>query len=145
MALLSSTGRKVTDMRKAWIENDRIRDIAHSDPIEIYHPDVAVFYDTEVPDEAENGDSWVDGVLTKRPIPEPGPVVPPVRTWDIDSIRDKLTLAEKVVWDNDSKPEVITAKKEFETPLEHDAAKAVLDFLVSTGVISQDTEDAILA
>jgi hypothetical protein len=42
------------DMRKAWIEN---------------HPDVAVFYDTEVPDDAVNGDGWIDGVLVK-PVPE---------------------------------------------------------------------------
>jgi hypothetical protein len=59
------------DMRKAWIENDRIRDIAHSEPFEIYHPDVAVFYDTEVPDDAVNGDGWVDGVLVKPVVPEP--------------------------------------------------------------------------
>jgi len=56
-------------MRKAWIENERIRDIAHSEPAEIYHPDVAVFYDTEVPDDAVNGDGWFDGVLVK-PVPE---------------------------------------------------------------------------
>jgi len=62
-------------MRKAWIENDRIRDIAHSEPFDIYHPDVAVFYDTEVPDDAVNGDGWVDGVLVK-PVPEVVDVVP---------------------------------------------------------------------
>jgi len=56
-------------MRKAWIENERIRDIAHSEPTGIYHSDVAVFYDTEVPDDAENGDGWIDGVLVK-PVPE---------------------------------------------------------------------------
>jgi hypothetical protein len=59
------------DMRKAWIVDGVIKDIAHSEPTEIYHPDVAVFYDTEVPDDAENGDGWVDGVLVK---PEP-PVI----------------------------------------------------------------------
>jgi len=63
-------------MRKAWIENERIRDIAHSEPTEIYHPDVAVFYDTEVPDDAVNGDGWIDGVLVK-PVPEiPADVTP---------------------------------------------------------------------
>jgi len=56
-------------MRKAWIENERIRDIAHSEPTDIYHSDVAVFYDTEVPDDAVNGDGWIDGVLVK-PVPE---------------------------------------------------------------------------
>lgn len=64
-------------MRKAWIENERIRDIAHSEPTEIYHPDVAVFYDTEVPDDAVNGDGWVDGVLVK-PVPEVIDVVPEI-------------------------------------------------------------------
>lgn len=64
-------------MRKAWIENDRIRDIAHSEPTEIYHPDVAVFYDTEVPDDAVNGDGWVDGILVK-PVPEVIDVVPEI-------------------------------------------------------------------
>lgn len=60
-------------MRKAWIIDGVIKDIAHSEPSEIYHPDIAVFYDTEVPDDAENGDGWVDGVLVK-----PEPYVPPV-------------------------------------------------------------------
>jgi hypothetical protein len=73
------------DMRKAWIENERIRDIAHSEPTEIYHPDVAVFYDTEVPDDAENGDGWIDGVLVK-----PVPYVPEV----IDVIPTEETPTE---------------------------------------------------
>jgi hypothetical protein len=67
------------DMRKAWIENERIRDIAHSEPTDIYHPDVAVFYDTEVPDDAVNGDGWIDGVLVK-PVPEIPEVIDAVPT-----------------------------------------------------------------
>ncbi len=67
-------------MRKAWIENTVIRDIAPAgDPADFYHPDVAAFYNTDVPDEAANGDTFENGVLTKRPIPEPAlpePVVP---------------------------------------------------------------------
>ena len=62
-------------MRKAWIENDRIRDVAPGNPAELYHPDIAAFYDTEVPDDAANGDGWVNGQLVK---PEPpAPVEPP--------------------------------------------------------------------
>lgn len=60
-------------MKWAWIQDDRIRDIAPGSPTDWYHPDVAVFYDTEVPDDAVNGDGWVDGVLVK-----PEPYVPPV-------------------------------------------------------------------
>ena len=59
-------------MKHAWIENDRIRDIAPGNPAELYHPDVVKFYDTLVPDDAVNGDGWVNGQLIK---PEP-PVYP---------------------------------------------------------------------
>ena len=58
-------------MKYAWIENETIRDVAQGIPKDTYHPDIVKFYDTEVPDEAENGDTFKDGVLTKRPIPEP--------------------------------------------------------------------------
>ncbi len=62
-----------------------IRDIAPGLPSEWYHPDVAVFYDTEVPDDAENGDGWVDGVLVK-----PEPYVPEV----IDVVPTDVTPTE---------------------------------------------------
>lgn len=45
---------------KAWIENGIIRDIAHSEPIEIYHPDIAAFYNTDVPDNAQIGWQLID-------------------------------------------------------------------------------------
>jgi hypothetical protein len=69
-------------MKYAWIENDKIRDIAHSNPSEIFHADVAKFYDTQVPDEAVNGQGWDGTNLIPIPvpevvIPEPVPVVPP--------------------------------------------------------------------
>ena len=64
-------------MKKAWVENGRIRDVASGDPEELYHPDVAKFYDILVPDEAENGDGWDGVTLTKPVIPDPAPVEPP--------------------------------------------------------------------
>lgn len=59
-------------MKKAWIENDCIRDVCAGNPDELFHPDVAKFYGVVVPDEAQNGDGWVNGQLVK---PEP-PVYP---------------------------------------------------------------------
>lgn len=58
-------------MKKAWIENDQIRDICSGNPNELYHPDIAKFYDTDVPDDAENGDGWVKGKLVKPVAPAP--------------------------------------------------------------------------
>ena len=71
-------------MKKAWIENGKIRDICPGNPKELYHPDVAKFYTSDVPDEAENGDLWDGDKLTKPEIvivvPEPVPLHPKVST-----------------------------------------------------------------
>ena len=130
-------------MKFAWIEDGRIRDVAHSDPNQIYHPDVAKFYDTQVPDDAANGDGWVNGQLVK---PEPPPPAPPApRTWTQENVRSGLTLAEKVKWDNDTAPEVKTVKAEMTSPKELAAVTELLQFLVDSGVISQASMDKILA
>lgn len=59
-------------MKKAWIENGKIRDIAQGVPENIYHPDLAEKYTANVPDNAENGDGW-DGVTLTKPQPPPPP------------------------------------------------------------------------
>lgn len=127
-------------MKYAWIENDKVRDVAHSNPEEIYHPDVAKFYDTQVPDDAVNGDGWVNGALVKPVVVEPPPAP---RKWTADNFRTGMTLAEKTKWDNDSAPEIITVKSEL--PKELAGATELLDFLVSSNLISVETKAKILA
>lgn len=130
-------------MKYAWIENDKIRDVCHGNPAECYHPDVAVFYSTEVPDDATNGDGWVNGQLVK---PEPSPPAPPApRTWTGDNFRAGMTLAEKVRWDNDSAPEIVTVKSEIAFPKELAATTELLQLLVDAAVISQASMDKVLA
>ena len=126
-------------MKYAWIENQRIRDIAPGNPVEFYHSDVAVFYDTQVPNDAANGDGWVNGALVKPVIPEP---TPPARQWTVDNFRTGMTLAEKTKWDNNSAPEIITVKAEL--PQELAGATELLDFLVSSSVIASATKTKIL-
>lgn len=130
-------------MAWAWIENDRIRDVCHGDPAECYHPDVAIFYDTQVPDNAVNGDGWIDGALVK-PEPPPPPAPAP-RTWSAENFRAAMTLTEKVKWDNDSAPEIVTVKAELATPQQQEAVNELLQLLVSAGVIAQASMDKVLA
>jgi len=129
-------------MKYAWIENDKIRDVAHSNPAEIYHPDVAALYTTQVPDDAVNGDGWVNGALVKPVIPEPTPE--PVK-WTTDDIRKGLTLAERVKWDNDKSDEIKTAKVELTGSNFKAKVQEVLDMLVASGDVSQASATAILA
>lgn len=127
-------------MKYAWVENNVIRDVAWSDPSLIYHPDVAKFYDTEVPDDAANGDGWVNGALVK-PVPPPPPPPAP-RQWTVADFRSGMSLAEKTKWDNDSAPEIKTVKAEL--PKEQAGAQELVDFLVESGVISQASATKIM-
>lgn len=127
-------------MKYAWVENNVIRDVAWSDPSLIYHPDVAKFYDTEVPDDAANGDGWVNGALVK-PVPPPPPPPAP-RQWTTTDFRSGMSLAEKTKWDNDSAPEIKTVKAEL--PKEQAGAQELVDFLVESGVISQASATKIM-
>lgn len=127
-------------MKYAWIENNKVRDVAPGNPAEFYHPDVAVFYNTQVPDDAANGDGWINGALVKPEVVTPAA---PAREWTADTFRAGMTLAEKTKWDNDSAPEIITVKAELPKALA--GATELLDFLVAANVISQTSADKILA
>jgi hypothetical protein len=127
-------------MKYAWVENNQIRDVAWTTPSDIFHPDIAALYTTEVPDNAVNGDGWVDGALVKPVVIEP---TPPARQWTTENFRAGLTLAEKAKWDSDSTPEIKTVKMEL--PKELAGATELLEFLVDANVISQASADKILA
>jgi hypothetical protein len=130
-------------MKYAWIEENKVRDICQGgDPSEHYHPDVASYYTTEVPDDAVNGDGWVNGALVKPVIPEPMPM--PV-SWKLEDIRKGLTLAERVKWDNDKSDEIKTAKMELVGINYRAKVQEVIDMLVASGDISQASADVILA
>jgi hypothetical protein len=133
-------------MKHAWIENDRIRDIALGNPAELYHPDVAKFYDTQVPDDAANGDGWVNGQLVKPEPPPPAPPAPPApRTWAVSDVRPNLTLTERVKWDNDKTDFIKTAKVELASPRELADTTEILQMLVDAGDISQASMTKILS
>jgi hypothetical protein len=83
----------------------------------------------------------ISPALTDEPIPE----YVPARVWTQSDVRSGLTLAEKTVWDNESAPEVLTAKIEIGGGLEEAAITEVLDFLVAASVISADSKTAVLA
>lgn len=96
-APLFSIGLRGTEMKKAWIENGKVRDVCHGKPEEVYHPTVAAFYTATVPNGAENGDSWDGTTLTKKVIVTdlPPVVVPPVIKLSPIDFKLLLTSAER--------------------------------------------------
>ena len=130
-------------MKYAWIQDNKVRDICQGgEPSAHYHPDVAVNYTTQVPDDAVNGDGWVNGTLVKPVIPEP---IPEPVSWNTEDVRNGLTLAERVKWDNDKSDEIKTAKVELAGSNFKAKVQEVLDMLVASGDVSQASATAILA
>ena len=131
-------------MKYAWIQNQKIRDICQGgNPEDCYTKDVAINYNTLVPDEAQNGDDYVNEQWT--PAPTLTPLPSPAYTWNNQNIRDNLTLADKTRWDNNSTQEIVTAKIEFQTPQLRTYTIELLDYLVLSNSISQTSMDKILA
>jgi hypothetical protein len=97
-------------MKYAWIENTVIRDLTAGDPLDVFHPDIATLFDTQVPDEAESGDTFTDGVLTKKPIPEP--VIPELPVFvppTVSAIQYKMlfTSAERIAAKKSTDPVIM--------------------------------------
>jgi hypothetical protein len=142
-------------MPKAWIENGAVRDIAPGDPFEFYHPDVAVFYDTEIPHTVERGWSRVDGVWTappEPPPPEPAPAPLPAPAWTT------LTPAQFVGLFTFQEEATMTASEDQVvqvfirrvympalTQVERDRVLPGLDYLVEHGYLTLMRRNAILA
>lgn len=80
---------------KAWVKNGIIRDVCAGNPSELYHPDVALHYTEDVPDNACNGDAW-DGVDLVKP--EAPPLASPPSPPQVTPVQFKLlfTPAERV-------------------------------------------------
>lgn len=141
-------------MKYAWIDNAQIRDIAHGNPEEIYHPDIAKFYDTEVPDDAENGDGWVNGALVNRPAPTPPPAPEPVEAVppkvDVITYKMLFTSVERIATKASTDPVIIDLQDLMNDPRTQNvdlALKSVqdaLDYMTYIGILAVGRKAEIL-
>jgi hypothetical protein len=143
-------------MKKAWIENGVIRDICAGDPNELYHPEIAVLYSTDVPDEAENGDGWVGGALVKRPAPEPAtePISQPVQRPIVSPVEFKLlfTPQERVAIKSERAGDpviddfmtIIDDPRLTHVDMNLKSTQDALGYLVDKGILTEDRKAQIL-
>lgn len=134
-------------MKNAWVENDRVRDIAPGDPFLYYTPDVAAFYCTLVPDHVAMGAEW-DGEQWVNRI-----AIPPFHLLKENTraprrigqaeLREAMSLAERVRWDNDLSPTIKTVKIELSISRLISETKPLLQLLVDAGDISAQTVAAL--
>lgn len=90
---------------------------------------------------ARIGDDYINGEFIPQPQPE---VELPPRKISLDEIRNSLTLAEKIKWDNNKTDEITTVKVEFAQPMLVADATPWLQLLVDSGSISQTSIDKVL-
>jgi hypothetical protein len=90
---------------------------------------------------ARIGDDYINGEFIPQPQPE---IELPPRRISLDDIRNALTLAEKIKWDNNKTDEITTVKVEFSQPLLVADAEPWLQLLVDSGSISQASIDVVL-
>ena len=140
-------------MKKAWIENNTLRDIAQGDPTAIYHPDIARLYDTEVPDEAQNGDSYVDGVWTAKPVPEyvaPEPAAPVPPKVTVIEYKMLFTSQERIAAKASTDPVIVDLRELMDDPrtshvdLSLQSISDALDYMTATGLIAAGRKAEIL-
>lgn len=144
-------------MKYAWIENAVIRDVCNGAPDELYHPDIAKHYDTQVPDEAINGDGW-DGVklvkLVKYVLSDNIPLPQMWRITQISPVEFKLrfTAQERIAM-RAARPtdpgvddlfDIIEDPRLTTVDLELAATKEAVAYLVLKGYVVQARVNTIL-
>lgn len=134
-------------MKYAWIENEVIRDICQGNPEELYHPDIAKFYTTVVPDDAVNGDGWVNGKLIKPVVVEPVVVPPKISTV---AFRGLFTIAEEIAITKSIDEVVVVLWSRFTDPKLETVDMALasvdyaLDYLTTSGILADGRKAEIL-
>lgn len=141
-------------MKYAWLQASIIRDICNGDPGSLFHPDIAALYDTEVPDEAMQGDTFEDGVLTPKPIPAPvavEPVAPVPPKVSVIEYKMLFTSAERIAVKASVDPIIIDLQELMNDPrtttvdLSLQSISDALDYMTAVGLIAAGRKAQILS
>lgn len=140
-------------MIKAWVENGVIREVCAGIPAELYHPDIAVLYNTDVPDGAQNGDLWDGATLTKPLPPESVPVVPAAPVYPrVSAIEYKMlfTPQERISVKTSTDPiiqdlsELLGDPRVLTVDLNLASIQSALDYMSAVGILAPGRKAEIL-
>jgi hypothetical protein len=141
-------------MKYAWIENNVIRDIANGNPDELFHADIAKYYDTEVPDDVLNGATLVNGAwVNPAPVEYAAPEAMPKEAPKVSPIEFKLLFSptERVAIKTSIDPivqdfyEITNDARLTYIDLGLKSTKDAIAYLVNIGILTKDRADVILS
>lgn len=75
-------------------------------------------------------------------IPTPEPVAKEL--WTVDDIRSNLTFQERIKWDSDADPAIVTAKLDLRVSQNKQYVEELLNHLVSVKIVSSESSNKIL-
>ena len=144
-------------MKYAWVENNKIRDIAEVDPFTIFHADVAKNYSTAVEDNVENNAELVDGVWvnpvtpetdTDYVIPEPEKVYPkvtPVEFKMLFTIQERIAIKEAKATDEILQDgfEILEDPRLTFVDLGLGSTQGFIDYMATLGLVTAERADKI--
>ncbi len=137
---------------KAWIENNRVREICKGNPSELFHPDIAKNFDTEVDEDVLAGAELVNDVWINPTINEP--IAPTVEYAKISPIEFKMlfTVSERLAINPLKQSdeiindwfEILDDTRLTTVDLGLKSTQEALDYLVSLDVLTEDRKVEIL-
>lgn len=145
-------------MKKAWIENDIVRDYTEFDPNEVFTAEVAVFYNTDIDDSVIRGATLIDGIWVN---PEVAPEVEPIAQTPTTPIFSKVSPIEfKLLFTSSERIAIKAARAtdevidDFFTIIDDPrltyvdlglaSTNSALDYLVSSNLITIERKQQIL-
>lgn len=140
-------------MKKAWIENGAVREVCVGNPEELYHPDFAVKFDTDVPDETLPGATLVNGVWTNPTVVVPEPLPPPEFVPPmVSAIQFKMlfTTPERIATKASTDPVIQDSYELLNDPrvsvvdLSLKSIQDLLDYMTLLGIIAEGRKAEIL-
>lgn len=141
-------------MAKAWMIDGVVHDVVRGDPVALLHPDIAVYYDTDVADTVQPGAKLIDGEwvnpAVEVPMPDT-PVVPPVKVSPVE-FRLLFTAQERVAINAaratdpviDDTYSIIEDPRLTHVDLGLQSTRDAIDYLIAKGLVDPARRDAIL-
>lgn len=140
-------------MKKAWIENDIIRDVAPGNPAECYHPAIAIHYDTDVPDDVLPGarlvdGAWVNPAPAENVVPEAiAPRVSPVEFKLLFSAPERVAIKAARATDPviDDFYDVVEDTRLTHVDLGLQSTRDAIDYLIGKELVAPARREVILS
>ena len=141
---------------RAWVESGHVRDIAPGNPNELYHPDIAAKYSTEVPlwvkvGAVQSGNTWVNPPELHG-APEPAPAPPAERKVSPVEFKLLFTPQERVAIRaaRETDPviddffDILDDPRLTSVTLTGTSTRSMVDYLVSKQLLTASRRDEIL-